>query len=98
MKHGNQALSAATAATLSFGPGTNAGILPGIHNPIISSTGSAVVFAKVNWKSGDTEVSATNFDFIIPIGGSVNLQGLMASLDNLRLLSSAIAVLGYIGS
>jgi hypothetical protein len=49
-----------------------------------------------------TEVSATNFDFIIPLGstltlGNPNILG-AAMLDNVRLLTASGTTVGWVGA
>lgn len=91
MYKGLASLSAATAATKTLDKPR--------HRLILSNAGAAVVYAIINWKAADTEVSATVFNFFIKAGDILFLDfgdALAERIDNLRLISASTAVVGIL--
>jgi hypothetical protein len=80
------ALTGTTAQTVTLGT---------THEVVFSNPVAAVVYLKFNWLAGDTEVSATNFDAMIPAGRTLNLSG---AFTNVRMLCASSTSIGVIGS
>ena len=93
MQTGNKTLLANTAATLTLDAPA--------HAILLSNAGAAVVYGKVNWVTGVSEVAAADFHFLIKAGDVLRLElpGEIAGLiDTLRLISTANAVVGYVAA
>ena len=67
-----------------------------VHNDTVGR-----VYVVLNWASGDTEVSATNFDMALAATGSVYTYRRQMSVDpritSLRVIGSATGYLGVVG-
>jgi len=70
------------------------------HGLSIDNDTTAKVYVVFNWLTGDTEVSATNFDKVVAAGGSMTIERDGNSLPDIkayRVLGSATGYLGNLG-
>ena len=66
----------------------------------ISSAIDDIVYIKFNWATGDTEVSATNFDVLLTSRGSFEFKHEHPSapkLKNVRVICATSGRLGFMG-
>jgi hypothetical protein len=86
-------------ATLSANTPATIGFVEAEHELVLSNPLATLVYVKFNWMSGDTEVSATNFDTFIPVGSVLNLVRNSDSprLSNMRALCATAGNIGVMG-
>jgi len=93
MVKGYEAVSASTPATITFAKP--------VRRFKLSVAGAAVVYCLLNWDSSQDEASATAFHVLAPINGAIDIELVLARgqamIENLRVFTTAAAVLGWVG-
>ena len=65
------------------------------HEVVISNPVAAVLYVKFDWTTGDTEVSATNFDTMVMAASVTRIPGRYTNMRVLCASSTSIGVMCF---